>query len=377
MPRGSKRRRRCNSPIWLTLLLLWLGCGCSNAKVKVGFVGPLTGRSADIGTAARDGAILAVEERNRLGGLRGQSVELLINDDKNSPDEAARIDTGLVGQGVLGIVGHVTSVACLGGVPVTNKAKVPLVSPTVSTNELSRKRDFFFRVYPASAQTASLLAQYVREARGYSRVAIVLDLGNRAHSESAADSFTARLSTLGGRVVHRLPFVSAQEMRFSPIAEAIRAEEVDVVYVLANAMDTAMLAQQLMKQGKSIPLVASDWSMSNEVIQYGGRAVEGLAALHTVQRESKVAGYVAFQVAFVARFGREPTFAAVHSYDATRLLLRAAEGANSSFEVARRLVQLGPFDAVQGRIELDEYGDVERKHWLVQVKDGGFHEVNP
>jgi branched-chain amino acid transport system substrate-binding protein len=350
--------------------------GCEKKSKKIAFVGALTGRTADVGTAARDGAILAMEEQNRKGGIDGQLIELIIGDDKNDPKEAVRVDESVIAQGVLGIVGHVTSVACLGGVEVANRAHVPLVSPTVSTNELSRKRDYFFRIYPASAQTASLLAQYVVDVRGFKRVAIVLDMGNRAHSESAALAFTARLHTLGGDVVQTEPFVSSRTMRFSAIADAIDKGKVDVLYVLANAMDTAMLAQQLKKQNKQIPMVASDWSMSNEVIQYGGRAVEGLTALHTLQFNSTTPKYRAFFDAFVKRFGREPTFAATHGYDAMRLLLRATSGSVTPEQVARKLSKQEPFDTLQDRIVFDEFGDVTRKHWLVRVVDGHLQEVD-
>jgi branched-chain amino acid transport system substrate-binding protein len=350
--------------------------GCEKKSKKVAFVGALTGRTGDIGTAARDGAILAIEEQNRQGGIDGQSIELLIGDDKNDPKEAVRVDESVIAQGVLGIVGHVTSVACVGGVEAANRAHVPLLSPTVSTNELTGKRDYFFRIYPASAQTASLLAQYVVEVRRFKRVAIVLDMGNRAHSESAALAFTARLRELGGDVVQTEPFVSSPTMRFSAIADAIIENRTDVLYVLANGMDTAMLAQQLMKQNKRVPMVASDWSMSNEVIQYGGRAVEGLTALHTLQFHSKAPRHRAFSDAYIRRFGREPMFAAAHAYDAMRLLLHATSGSVTPEQVARKLRSQQPFDTLQDRIAFDEFGDVTRKHWLVRVVNGHIQEVD-
>ena len=46
--------------------------GCGNAPIKIGFVGGLTGRTADLGLAGRDGALLALEQANAAGGVGGE-----------------------------------------------------------------------------------------------------------------------------------------------------------------------------------------------------------------------------------------------------------------------------------------------------------------
>ena len=70
----------------LTLALLsviTLSIGCSKKDpIKVGFVGGLTGRMANLGTSGRDGALLAVELKNNSGGIKGRQVKLVIRDDK-------------------------------------------------------------------------------------------------------------------------------------------------------------------------------------------------------------------------------------------------------------------------------------------------------
>ena len=50
--------------------------------VKNGFAGGLTGRTSDLGTAGRNGALIAVEERNTVGGLLRKPIELMTGDDK-------------------------------------------------------------------------------------------------------------------------------------------------------------------------------------------------------------------------------------------------------------------------------------------------------
>ncbi|HKI49124.1 MAG TPA: ABC transporter substrate-binding protein, partial [Desulfobacteria bacterium] len=67
-----------DSPLyrWAILILAILvsaaiGCEKKENPIKVGFVGGLTGRLSDLGTAGRNGVILAVEEINGKGGIHG------------------------------------------------------------------------------------------------------------------------------------------------------------------------------------------------------------------------------------------------------------------------------------------------------------------
>lgn len=75
------------------LAILLSAGGCNHEEpIKIGFVGGLTGRVSDMGIAGRDGAQLAIEESNARNGVGGQSVLLLVRDDRQER-AAARGDT--------------------------------------------------------------------------------------------------------------------------------------------------------------------------------------------------------------------------------------------------------------------------------------------
>lgn len=58
---------------------------------KIGLSAGLTGYVAGADRAWRDGAELAVQYLNSRGGLGGQKVELLVEDNKSEPQEAVTI----------------------------------------------------------------------------------------------------------------------------------------------------------------------------------------------------------------------------------------------------------------------------------------------
>ncbi|WP_022981232.1 ABC transporter substrate-binding protein [Ideonella sp. B508-1] len=88
--------------VWALSGLLWgvsawaAGPQEGPAPIRVGFICPFTGGSADFGTAARLGAELAVSEINQAGGYLGRPLELVARDDKSNPDEGRKIAEELV-----------------------------------------------------------------------------------------------------------------------------------------------------------------------------------------------------------------------------------------------------------------------------------------
>ena len=50
--------------------------------IKIGFIGPLTGDAASLGTSARDAVELAAQELNDKGGINGKKVEVVYEDGK-------------------------------------------------------------------------------------------------------------------------------------------------------------------------------------------------------------------------------------------------------------------------------------------------------
>ena len=152
---------------WILNLLALLGvlvlAGCqSTPPIKIGLAVELTGRRADLGVAARDGAVLAVENINANGGVAGRQIELLIMDDQGDPQIARQVDQQLVSQGVVAIVGHLTSEQTAAAFEQMNQAGVVLFSPTSSSGDFSNQADYFFRIMPSNDLMARSLARWSR-----------------------------------------------------------------------------------------------------------------------------------------------------------------------------------------------------------------------
>jgi branched-chain amino acid transport system substrate-binding protein len=375
---AANLRRRSISLTVALLAFLTLAAGTSCGKkgpVKLGFVGGLTGRVADLGISGRNGAILAVEMKNDAGGVNGRKVELLVRDDQQDPDVAVRVDRGLIDAGVAAIIGHMTSVASVAAVPLADERKVVLVSPTTTAVVLSGKDDHFLRVIGTTRDYSILMARYLRKDRGLKSVSLAYDLGNRSYTEGWFVDFRKEFETLGGKVVRVVPFQSGHDLRMHDLVPRLLAPGVQGIVMVASAMDTAKFCQHLRKKGVTLPVAASEWSGTERLIDFGGIAVEGVAVTQFFDRDSRAPTYIAFREAYRKRFGVEPGFASVTAFDAANVVLEALCQAKAGESLKAAILRISRFPGVQGPFTIDRFGDAARECFITVVKDGRFRKI--
>jgi branched-chain amino acid transport system substrate-binding protein len=158
--------------------------------------------------------------------------------------------------------------------------------------------------------------------------------------------------------------------------DRVRAHTPQAVLLLCNAIDTALLAQQFYKLGSEVPLFSSEWAFTMDLINFGGRAVEGMSSFHSFDAESRDPAYLAFRDSFVRRFGYQPPFASVLAYDAAAFLLAGLARARPAEPLKETLLGLGAFRGLQSEFTVDAFGDVERRLFLTRVTNGQFQVVD-
>jgi len=365
----------------LSVVILMLGvclslasCG-EDPPLKIGFVGGLTGRVADLGVAGRDGAILMVEDINQSGGIGGRKVELVVKDDRQDGESAKQAIRELVSEQVIAIIGPMTSSMAVVVQPLINSSQTITISPTAKTDQLSGQDDFFLRVTTPLSRSAEQLATHAVKDLGLVNIAVIYDVSNRAFSETWLNYFKESLLQKGGQIAVAERFTSKPDVHFLPIAKRILAIEPDGVLLLSNAIDTALLAQQMRKLESKVTLLSSEWAFTTDLISFGGRPVNGMTAFLNFNTNSQEARYLAFKERFTKRFGYSPSFATVLAHDATSFLFASLEKNPSRSGLKEALLSLGPFSGLQSKIVVDSYGDVDRKLFMTVIENGQFKVV--
>ena len=355
----------------------WAVSACSRPPVKLGFLGGLTGPTADLGVAGRDATLLAVEQLNARGGLRGKPVELVAFDDRQQPKALPELVESIRSAGLSGLVGPMTSSVAAAWIPLANELGLTTLSPTVTSSDFTGKDDQFFRVCSSTREYAYASAEFHMRQAVSRHFAVVRDDSNAAYTRSWAQHFSDRVMALGGKVLHQAVYSGSN--RAEGVAEALEQALVyqpGALVMVANARDTALLAQLLRKQGSVLPLLAAEWAATDQLLALGGRAVEHLEVAQYFDPNSIQSGYAGFVQAFKSRFGRQPGFAEVAGFDAARVMLHALGEQGSGESLKQVLLRIGQFDGLQQAIRFDAHGDSARPLFMTRVVNGQFNVVS-
>lgn len=369
---GLVKARRAGMAVVLSALLL---AGCDDpAPVKIGFIGGLSGRSADIGEASRNAVQLAVMEAGRNGGIDGRAIELLVRDDANDPATAEAAVRELHAAGVAAIIGPNVSSIASGMLPAVNELKLVTISPTVSSLAFADQDDFLFRINWTTRDNARIYARHYHD-RGLRRIAAAIDLRNRIFSESWLEEFATAFQAAGGSVVASDLFDSASERGYSATAERLLASDAEAILLIANGVDTAQLAQQIRKHDDRILLIAAEWAASERLLFLGGSAIEGLELAQSYDRNGTSEEFVRFRDSYRKQFDQDPGYSSVAAYDAATVLFRALHERRNGQSLKDALVGLPAIAGLQQPIKFNRFGDADRQAFFVVVRDGKFQPL--
>lgn len=346
---------------------------CAPPKpIKLGFIAGVSGHFADLGGTGRNGAILAVELRNKAGGIGGRPVELLLRDDEQDAEKAKSRALELINEGVLAIVGPMTSSMGVAIAPLGDEHKIVIMGATVTTTSLSGKDDYFFRVIASTKVYAHHAALYHREHWDVKTASLIIDMANKDYAESWMQDYKTTLESKGGQVVNVVRFDSRMNKNYEAIALAALKTKSDVVAMVCSSTDAALFGQKLRQAAPGIKLAGGGWTASERLLELGGKAIDGMLVEQYFDRSDTSEKYRQFHAAFVARFGHEPGFAGVAGYDAANVVMDALRQEPSREKLRAELLKQRVYQGLQDEIRFDDYGDASRKLFLTEVKNGQF-----
>ncbi|MFH0995490.1 MAG: ABC transporter substrate-binding protein [Pseudomonadota bacterium] len=356
--------------LWTTAILLifmvFLGCKAKD-PVLLGFLAGTSGRVSDLGISGRDAAQLAIEQCNQSGGVSGRKVRLIVKDDQQNPDVARQAMRELISEGVVAIIGPMTSDMALAGTPIANEGKILLLSPTATTESLSDMDDYFFRVTSTTRNYASKGAGFLLKSGRMHRVAAAYDLNNRSFTENWIENFKNTFIELGGQIVAAIGFDALGDRTFLETAKELLAAQPDGIMIIANSMDSALLCQQIRKLDGNVGIALSDWGATERLLVLGGKAVEGVIVIQTFDRSNQNPRYQAFRKSFMERYHQEPGFPGVNTYDAVQVILAALRAQKNGQSLPDTILSINQFEGLQSDFSFNRFGDAQRSQASISI----------
>lgn len=374
IPRPCFWRLRRAFAVCAALGVLALAACSPKGPVQIGFIGGLSDRNSDNGQSGQNGVILAVEQFNRAGGLDGRMVELVSRDDAQDKATAERSANELVAAGVQAVIGPFTSSMAAVIVPITGKAGILEISPTITSMDFFGKDDNLIRINRTTRDNAQDYAR-VMLARGHKRIAVAYDLRNRNFTESWLREFRATITAAGGALAAEVPYESSADTPFASVMASMLKSGPDSLFFISGALDVARLAQQARKQAPQLPIGASEWASTEQLVELGGKVVDGLLIVQNFNHEDSTPRFQEFREAYFKRFQRNPGYSSVSAYDAATVLLTAMKARKDNESLKAAVLRAGPYEGLQQQIAFDANGDTSRRVYFTEIRNGRYVQV--
>ena len=246
----------------------------AQSTIKIGMVQPLTGAFAAAGTDVVNGAKIAVDEINAKGGVIGKKLELIIEDTKSNPTEAASVTEKLVVRDKVPVLmGASASTATLAVMPKLMEYKLPMLVETSSSSKITTAGNpYIFRIAPPSEVEAAVFAKIVNKI-GIKKADFLVV--NNDWGRGTADEFTKVLKEKGISVglVERMD-QGAQDMN-AQLAK-LKGSGADTLFVTTAVEQLSLVLKQAAALGLNVRIITTGGSQNpDQLITNVGKAADG------------------------------------------------------------------------------------------------------
>ncbi|MDI6840417.1 MAG: ABC transporter substrate-binding protein [bacterium] len=238
-------------------LILWLlGFGCAKKPVKIGVVLPISGPLSSYGDMCLKGVQLGANIINTHGGINGRQVELIVEDDKGEDEAAYLAVDKLHKQGVLCIIGPLTTKNVIRIGEYADKSRIPIITPTATGIKATEGRDWVWRISFTDPFQGVMLAKFAIENLKAKSTCIFLDPRD-PYSAGLCESFELEFSRLGGKILSKHTF-EASDTIFETQLKSVKAANPACVFIPAFYSEASLITRQARDIGIKVPFIGGD-----------------------------------------------------------------------------------------------------------------------
>jgi branched-chain amino acid transport system substrate-binding protein len=363
-------------PGWIHLFLGISAClvcaiQSSLGEIKIGAVSCLTGALSTFGVSSIQGAKLAVEEINAAGGILGQPIQMIVEDNGSKAGETATILRKFISQDkVAAVLGGLTSSSTMEGAPLAQAAKLPLLTPSATNIAVTKIGDYIFRSCFIDPFTGQMMARFALD-RLRAKQAIVITDVKQDYSVGLTDAIRLYFSQNGAKPLSTLSY-SSGDTDFRTQLTAVRMAHPEVVFLPGYYTEAALILLQARQLGIKCPFVGGEGWDSPTLVQVAGKAADGnyyTDHFSAADPDPKVQKFVQ---TYRAKYATLPDALAALWYDGARLLAQAVQRAGSADpeKVRDALAATRDFDGVTGRISIDDNRNASKPGVILEIVNG-------
>ncbi len=346
---------------------------------KLGGVGPLTGDAAIYGNAAMNGAKIAVDEINAMGG--DIQFEFNPQDDQADGEMSVNAYNNLMDWGMQALVGPVTTGAAISVAAKVYEERVFALTPSASSPDVISGKDNMFQVCFTDPNQGVGSADYMAENYADAKVAVIYR-NDDAYSQGIRDTFVAEAAKKNIEVVYEGTFTKDTQTDFSVQLGAAESAGATVLFLPIYYQPASVILAQAAARNYTPTFFGVD-GMDGILAMEGfdTKLAEGVMLLTPFSADAEDDRTKSFVAEYQSRHGELPNQFAADGYDAVYIIYEALKAAGCTADmtaeaICEAIVGVMPTISVDGLtgqgMTWAATGEVSKAPMAVVIKDGVY-----
>ncbi len=364
------------------LLMVGISGFAHAADITLGALIPLTGFATGFGENQKIGLDIAVDEINKAGGIKGNTLKMITYDTESKGEKAIFGFRKLATQdNVLAILGPFLSTEAEVCFPLANKYQIISISASAAKPGLAEAhRPYGFINATSDMNTLPPAVEYWVKAHNIKTVCIVTDIKDALNKSTGQIVFPKLLEAKGVKILGTSEFVTG-EMDLSAHVSKFKGVNPDGIVVSCTIADAAGFIKEAKKQGMDKPFIGGVAIQAPKFLELAGADANGTITGSSFWVENPVPKSIAFVEEFKKRYGgREPNPFAANMHENVFIIKKLVETTGvtnkpSDLDVDRQKIQKGlevlkNFEGVTGTFSVTKEGTVDKSGYVLMAKDG-------
>lgn len=348
------------------------------APIRIGVVVPTTGPIAYDGRLTLNGIEMAVNEVNKAGGIKGNKLELFIEDSANVPATAVAAMEKLVGmQKVVAVIGDFGSSCTLAMMDVAQRSNTPLITPVSLAPKITEMGNkWMFRGCDNSSMIARAFTKWAvndKKVKKWAYIAINTDYGR-----GSVEAFNKELTKLGGKAVFT-EYFNQGETDYYPIVTKLSASGADALCLFGETVDLSRVVAQFHEMGLSGKMLVMDptsGTFNEKFIELARKNADGIVGASRFVASIPTPEAKKFTADYKAKYKSNPEKYAQAGYDCAKMIAQAISKADSTDrDKVRDALAKTNYKGPQGKAVFDAKNQLMIDEYIVMVKDGEIKVV--
>src|SRR5437016_3756099 len=190
------------------------------ADMKIGTAGPLSNAEALFGNTWQNGMQLAIDEANAAGGVNGEKLVLVRQDDQGDPKQGTLLAQKFCDDdSIVAVIAHFNSGVTIPASDVYNRCGMPQVTNSSNPKVTAAGYQNLFRPIANDYMQGGIPGDYAVDVLKAKTAAVVHD--KQAFGQGVADVFKSQFEKRGGKVTS-YSGVAATDVDFSALITKLK-----------------------------------------------------------------------------------------------------------------------------------------------------------